>query len=134
MLSATRLTKKTKKVFNIQLIHRAYIFLWIPKNSSLNYLKLYSRGVNWNNRPLHIFGTKDIKHWKKFNWKIVKDFKEWKLNRKYHRYLNAMEHEYIFSKYSWNLIKNIILTIFLSVAWNYLNNCLHICVFMYVSF
>ena len=48
--------------------------------------------------------------------------------------LKAPEHEYIFSKYSWNLIKNIILIIFWRVVWNYSNNCLHICVFMYVSF
>ena len=40
------------------------------------------------------------------------------------RFIKAPEHEYIFSKYSWNLIKNIILMIFWRVAWNYLNNCL----------
>ena len=40
----------------------------------------------------------------------------------------------IFSKYSWNLIKNIILIIFRRVAWNYFNNCLRICVFMYICF
>ena len=45
-----------------------------------------------------------------------------------------VEHEYIFSKYYWNLIKNNILPIFRREAWNYLNNCLHICVFMYVCF
>ena len=48
--------------------------------------------------------------------------------------IKALEHEYIFSKYSWNLIKNIILPIFRRVAWNYLNNGLHICVSTYVYF
>ena len=52
----------------------------------------------------------------------------------YHYVIKALEHEYIFSKYSWNLIKNIILPIFRRVAWNHLNNCLHICVFLHVSF
>ena len=37
--------------------------------------------------------------------------------------IKALEHKYIFSKYSRNLIKNIILTIFRRVAWNYLSNC-----------
>ena len=49
-------------------------------------------------------------------------------------FIKALEHEYIFSKYSWNLFKNIILPIFRSVALNYLNNCLHISVFIYVCF
>ena len=44
------------------------------------------------------------------------------------------ERKYIFSKYSWNLIKNIILLIFRRVAWNYSNNCLRIYVFLYVRF
>ena len=52
----------------------------------------------------------------------------------YWNYLKAPEHEFIFSKYSWNLIKNIILIIFWPVAWKYFNNCLRICVFMYVCF
>ena len=43
------------------------------------------------------------------------------------------EHEYIFSKYSWNLIKNSILMIFWRVAWNYLNNCYAI-VCIYICF
>ena len=46
--------------------------------------------------------------------------------------LKAPEHEYIFSKYSWNLIKSIILMIFWRVAWNYLNNCLRNCVYIYI--
>ena len=50
------------------------------------------------------------------------------------RLLKDPEQNYIFSKYSWNLMKNIILIIFCRVAWDYLNNCLHICVFMYVCF
>ena len=49
-------------------------------------------------------------------------------------WVKAPEHEYIFSKYSWNLIENIILIIFRRVAWNYFNNCLRICVFIYVCF
>ena len=47
--------------------------------------------------------------------------------------LKVREHEYIFSKYYWNLIKNIIL-IFRCVAWNYFNNCLRIYVFINVCF
>ena len=65
------------------------------------------------------------------------------------RVLKAPKHEYIFSKCSWNLVKNIliklfskyswnlmknILTIFRGVAWNYSNNYLRICLFMYVCF
>ena len=48
--------------------------------------------------------------------------------------LKAPEHECIFSKFSWNLIKNITLIIFRRVAWNYFNNCLRISVFMSVFF
>ena len=55
-------------------------------------------------------------------------------NMRQHKFHGNVEHEYIFSKYYWNLIKNIILPIFRREAWNYLNNCLHICVFMYVCF
>ena len=44
----------------------------------------------------------------------------------------APEHGYIFSKHSWNLVKKMILIIFRRITWNYLNNCLRICVFMYV--
>ena len=51
-----------------------------------------------------------------------------------HGRLKAPEHEYIFSKYSWNLMKNVILIVFRRVAWNYLNNSLRICVFMYVCY
>ena len=36
-------------------------------------------------------------------------------------FIKTLEHEYIFSEYSWNLIKNIILPIFRSVVLNYLN-------------
>ena len=46
--------------------------------------------------------------------------------------LKAPENEHIFSKYSWNLIKNIILIRFWRAAWNFLNKCLRIFVFMYV--
>ena len=49
-------------------------------------------------------------------------------------FLKAPEREYIFSKSSWNSIKRVILLIFQRVSWNYLNNCLHVCVFMYVCF
>ena len=34
-------------------------------------------------------------------------------------FIKAPEHEYIFSKYSWNLMKNILLVIFRRVAWNF---------------
>ena len=34
------------------------------------------------------------------------------------QYFKAPEHEYIFSKYSWNLIKSIILIIFRRLGWN----------------
>ena len=42
-------------------------------------------------------------------------------------FFKALEHEYIFSKYSWNLIKNILM-LFWRVAWKYIKNCLRNCV------
>ena len=45
------------------------------------------------------------------------------------QYFKAPEHEYIFSKYSWNLIKNIILKIFRRLGWNYFKN---FCEFVYL--
>ena len=82
---ATRLTRK--QVFSTHLTSKTNVFLSMPKNSLLNDLKLYSTEINWNNRTFHFSGVKDIKHWKKLNWKSEKDFKLWKLNSKYHSYL-----------------------------------------------
>ena len=82
---STRLTKK--QVFSTHLTSQTYVFLSMPKNSLLNDLKLYSTGINWNNRNFHLSGIKDIKHWKKLSWKSEKDFKLWKLNSKYYSYL-----------------------------------------------
>ena len=44
-------------------------------------------------------------------------------------WVKAPEHEYIFSKYSWNLIENIILIIFRRVAWNF---SITVCAFVYL--
>ena len=80
-------TRSTRKVFNICLTNQTYIFLWTPKNTSLKKLNQKSRGVNWNNRPLHFSGIKDMKDSNKFNWKSTNHFNARKLNSKYHRYL-----------------------------------------------
>ena len=126
----------------VQFLTELYNFTWImPNNISHN-------SIAWQNYFI-TFAIVSIYFLFKSVWNRNKTLMK---NSKYSERLNmadnvnwdicflckdsvkAPEHEYIFSKYSWTLIKSIILMIFWRVAWNCLNNCLRNCVYIYICF